>query len=124
MNRFVQLFFIFSVTTSFLTRPVLAEENAGAEIEVAHFETVQAEIMEVEELKEPPRSAIFMVKDLVSGKTLRFFADPYLSLIQSGGETIQAIDVLGGSKATIIYRKSEKRDIPEIVFAKISGSYY
>lgn len=103
---------------------VLAEEKVPQSAQVSQFETVEVEIMEVEELKEPLGSAVFTVKDLASGQTLRFFADPYLSLIQSGNQTIAAGDVLGGSKATIIYQKSEKRDIPEIIFAQISGSYY
>lgn len=108
----------------FTSVSVFAEGQASPNIQTDHFETVEAEIMEVEELKEPAGSAIFTVKDLASGKTLRFFADPYLSLIQSGGKTISAGDVLGGSKAAIIYRQSPERDTPEIIFAKINSSYY
>jgi len=85
---------------------------------------LEAEIMEVEELKEPKGSVIFTVKDLSSGATLRLFADPYTSLVQMGGSQKQAGDVLGGSKVTIIYRKSPDRDIPEIIFAKVTSSYY
>jgi hypothetical protein len=103
---------------------VFAVEETSPNAQSSQFETIEAEIMEVEELKEPLGSVIFTVKDLVSGQTFRFFADPYLSLIQSGGETVAAGDVLGGSKATIIYRQSPERDIPEIIFAQISGSYY
>ena len=85
---------------------------------------LNGEIMEVEELKEPKGSAIYTVKDLASGKMLKLFADPYRSLIQMGGAQKSAADVMGGSKVTIIYRKSPDRDIPEIVFAKVTSSYY
>lgn len=103
---------------------IFAEENTSQSGTPTDFKTIEAEILEVEELKEPLGSAIYTAKDLVSGQTMRFFVDPYLSLIQSAGQAVSAGDVLGGSKATIIYRQSQKRDIPEIVFALVSGSYY
>ena len=110
----------------FVFHPILvsAEEKAPSSPAVSDFKTIEAEIMEIEELKEPIGSAVYTVKDLASGKTLRFFVDPYVSLIQSGGQSVSAGDVVGGSKATIIYRESPERDVPEIVFAQISGSYY
>jgi hypothetical protein len=92
--------------------------------EESKFKTIEAEILEVEELKEPLGSAILTAKDLTSGETIRLFADPSLSLFQSGDEKLDPGDVLGGSKATIIYRESSKRDLPEIIFATVSGSYY
>ena len=104
--------------------PVSAEEKTPASPGVSDFKTIEAEIMEVEELKEPMGSAVYTVKDLASGQTLRFFVDPYASLIQSGGQSVLAGDVVGGSKATIIYRQSQERNMPEIIFAQISGSYY
>lgn len=88
------------------------------------FTKLDGEILEVEELKEPRGSAIFTIKDMASGKTLRLFADPHRSLIQIGGAPKPPADVLGGSKVRIIYRKSPGRDIPEIVFAKVASSYY
>ena len=104
--------------------PVFAEEKSSENTAASDFKTVEVEIMEVEELKEPLGSAVYTVKDLASGQTLRFFVDPHLSLIQSGGQAVSAGDVLGGSKATIIYRESAKRGMPEIIFALVSGSYY
>ena len=103
--------------------PVCAEE-IGTQVATGEFKTVEVEILEVEEVKEPYGGAIYTTKNLISGETLRFFADPYLSLIQSGTEKINATDVLGGCKATIIYSESSDPELPEIIFAKISNSYY
>jgi len=108
----------------FGSRQVFAEEIVSENPPASDFKTIEVEIMEVEELKEPLGGAIYTAKDLASGQTIRFFVDPYSSLIQSGGQAVSAGDVLGGSKATIIYRQSQKRDMPEIVFALVSGSYY
>lgn len=85
---------------------------------------LEGEILDTEELKEPLGAAVFTVKDFSSGRTFRLFADPYRSLIQLAGSTVSAGDVTSGGKATIIYRKDPKREIPEIIFAKISGTYY
>lgn len=85
---------------------------------------LEGEILEVEELREPIGSAIYTVKDLSSGRTLRLFAHPYRTLIQIGSLPTAVGNVLGGSKATIIYKRTPKRDIPEIVFAKVAGSFY
>ena len=103
---------------------IFAEENTSQNPPASDFKTIEVEIMEVEELKEPLGGAIYTAKDLASGQTIRFFVDPYSSLIQSGGQAVSAGDVLGGSKATIIYRESQKRGMPEIVFALVSGFYY
>ena len=115
-----------ATTITFCLVPILvfAEEEPTAAFSSGNFKTLEAEITEVEELKEPLRSAIYTVKDLATGQTLRLFADPYASLIQSGGKTVSAPDVTGGSKATIIYRESVDRDIPEIIFAQVRDSYY
>ncbi len=99
-------------------------EKKNATVPSGMLKKLEAEIMEAEELKEPKGSVIFTVKDLSSGATLRLFADPYTSLIQMGGSQKEVGDVLGGSKVTIIYRKSPDRDIPEIIFAKVTSSYY
>lgn len=85
---------------------------------------LEGEILEVEELKDPAGSAVYTVKDLSSGETLRLFVHPYRTLIQLGGSPTTAGNILGGSKAMIIYRHTPERDIPEIVFAKITGSFY
>lgn len=85
---------------------------------------LEGEIIEVEELKNPLGSAIYTVKDFSSGATIKLFADRYRALIQIGNETRLPGDVLGGSRATIIYQQSGDPEKPEIVFAKIASSYY
>ena len=85
---------------------------------------LNGEVLEVEELRDPEGAAIYTVKDLVSGKTVRLFADPYRSLIQMGDEIKSAADVLGGSKVTFIYRQVPDQDLPEVIFAKVTSSYY
>ena len=85
---------------------------------------LEAEILEVEELREPQGSAIYTVKDLSNGKTLQLFADPYRSVVHVGGVLTQVADVLGGGKATIVCRNTSEHNRPEIVFAKITSSYY
>lgn len=85
---------------------------------------LDAEILEVEELKEPLGNAIYTVKDLSSGLTLRLYADRHRSLIQMGDAVIAAADVLGGGKATIIYRQTGDGELPEVIFARVSNIYY
>ena len=84
---------------------------------------LKGEVLEVEELKEPLGSAIYTVKDLSSGATIKFLADKNRSLVKIGGVTKSTGDVLGGSKVTIIYQKSPTQNLPEIVFAKVTNSY-
>lgn len=107
----------------FLTVPSTLRAKSP-EVTKETLNRLDVEIIEVEELKEPHGSAIYMVKDLSSGETLRLYADPYRSLIQVGGKPHSAGDALGGSKATIICRKSQDQELAEIIFAKITSSYY
>ena len=115
---------LLAMTTIVQPVHIFAEEKVSQTPAISDFKTIDVEIMEVEELKEPAGSAIYTAKDLISGRTLRFFVDPYVSLIQSGGQSVSAGDVTGGSKATIIYRESSERNMSEVVFAQVSGSYY
>lgn len=84
---------------------------------------LKGEVLEVEELKEPLGSAIYTIKDLSSGVTIKMLADKYRSLVKIGDAAKPAGDVLGGSKVTIIYQKSPNQELPEIVFAKVTNSY-
>ena len=118
-----------SLILGFLSLVLLMNPSIGfAEEQVqkssATLKKLQAEILEVEELREPKGGAIYTVKDLSSGRTLRLFADPHRTLIQMGTSTRSASDILGGTRATIIYRQSPGKDLPEIVFAKVTSSYY
>ena len=85
---------------------------------------LRAEILEVEELKEPLGSAIYTVKDIVSGTTIRLYASVYSTVVRSGNEVIEAGDVSGGSRAVIIYKRARDQELPEVVFAQIINSYY
>ncbi len=98
---------------------VLAQESANN----PRLLQLKGEVLEVEELKEPLGSAIYTVKDLSSGATIKFLADKNRSLVKIGGVTKSTGDVLGGSKVTIIYQKSPDQNLPEIVFAKVTNSY-
>lgn len=84
---------------------------------------LKGEVMDVEELKEPLGSAIYTIKDLETGSTVKLYADPYRSLIKIGGATKSTGDVLGGSKVTIIYQKLPGQEMPEVVFAKVTNSF-
>lgn len=95
-----------------------------AQVQKSSFSKLDAEIMEVEELKEPYGAAIYTVKDLVTGQTLRLFVDPHRSLIQIGGKLAAAGDALGGSKVTVIYCKLPNQDMPEVIFARVNSSFY
>ena len=115
---------LFFISSLLFLNTHLAFSVKPAEQPKGLFVRLDAEIMEVEELNEPRGSAIYTVKDLSSGKTLRLFVDPYRSLIQIGGKPKSAGDALGGSKATIIYQKLLDKDMPEVIFAQVTSSYY
>ena len=85
---------------------------------------LKAEVLETEELKEPKGAAIYTVKDLSSGETRRFFAHPYRTLVRMGNESKLVGDVLGGSKVTLIYHASPGDELPELVFVRVTSSYY
>ena len=86
---------------------------------------MEAQIVEVELLKDPLGSAVYTVKNLSSGETVRLYADRYRTLVQVGGSPKKVADILGGEKATIVYRKpASTAEMPEIVFARVSESYY
>ena len=110
----------------FLLLIVVLSVHAGS---VSAYESAQplfklnGEVLEVEELKEPLGSAIYTIKDLTSGTTVKLLADRYRSLIKIGDAAKPAGDILGGSKVTIIYQKSADQKLPEIVFAKVTNSY-
>lgn len=97
--------------------PIFAAENTGSSLL-----KLNGEVLEVEELKEPLGSAIYTVKDLSSGATVKLLADKNRSLVKIGGVTQSAGDVLGGSKVVIIYQKTANQNLPEIVFAKVTNS--
>ena len=110
-------FLFLSVNFAFSAPPASSAQKSS-------LEKLDVEITEVEELKDPYGAAIYTVKDLGTGKVLRLFVDPRHSLIQLGGKVVAAGDALGGSKATIIYQKVPDKDMPEVVFARVSSSYY
>ena len=97
--------------------PMFAAENTNTSLA-----KLNGEVLEVEELKEPLGSAIYTVKDLSSGTTVKLLADKNRSLVKIGGVTQPAGDVLGGSKIIIIYQKTADQNLPEIVFAKVTNS--
>ncbi len=97
---------------------VMAQENVNPPLL-----QLKGEVLEVEELKEPLGSAIYTIKDLSSGATIKFLADKSRSLVKIGDVIKSASDVLGGSKVTIIYQKSPTQNLPEIIFAKVTNSY-
>lgn len=107
---------IFSICSALTAEPIAAQ---GEELQ-----KLNGEITEIEELNDPQGTAIYTVRDLSSGKTIRLFVDPHKSLIQMGGKSVAAGDALGGSKAIIIYQKSPGQEMPEVVFARVTSSYY
>lgn len=93
-------------------------QTPAAQLENRLF-SVECEILEVNELKEPPGSAIYKVKVFDTGETMDLFADRDRTLIVAGTEVKKAPDVLGGTKATLIYGDAKEQDLPVIVFAKV-----
>ena len=87
------------------------------------FIKLQGEILEAEELREPEGSAIYMVKDFSSGRTLKLFADPYRTSVQKGKDILSLSEVLPGSKVTLIYKKPASGQLPNVVYIKLIGSY-
>lgn len=86
---------------------------------------MEAQIVEVELLKNPLGSAVYTVKNLSSGETVQLYADRHRSLVQVGGLPKKVADLLGGEKATIVYRRpANNTEMAEIVFARVSESYY
>ena len=117
------IFSYFIFTALFSVQVASAESVKEANHEHLLYRKLNAEIVDVEELKEPLGSALYTVKDLSSGKTIKLYADVHRSLIQMGESIKSAGDVLGGSKATIIYQDSKASSTPEVVFAKVASSY-
>lgn len=118
MRKKIISFFVVFVALTLHMDSILAEE-------VSHppLLKLKGEVLEVEELKGPLGSAIYTIKDLSSGATIKLFADRYRSLVKINDAVKSAGDVMGGSKVTIIYQKSENQKLPEIVFAKVTNSY-
>lgn len=102
-----------------------AEESKSSlrEISGPQLLVIEGEIAEVEELKEPKGSALFRVKDFVSGELREIFVDLYRTSIRIGNEAKTPHDVLPGSKATVIYEHSKETDRLEAISVKIRGSY-
>lgn len=118
MNRKIAGCFIWLIGMALFGSISFAEE-----VQVTALAQLKGEVLEVEELKEPLGSAIYTVKDLSSGATIKFLADKRRSLIKIGDEIKTAGDVLGGNKVTIIYQKTADTKIPEIIFAKVTNAY-
>lgn len=118
MIKVMTTYFIILVAFTFHLASVSAEEMSNLPL----FK-LKGEVLEVEELKEPLGSAIYTIKDLSSGETVKLLADRYRSLIKINDAIKPAGDVLGGSKVIIIYQKSENQKMPEIVFAKVTNLY-
>ena len=117
------LVFTFLVLILFLNAsPSVAEDQTGKSGD--KLLKLEAEILEVEELKEPLGSAIYTVKDLSSNSIIQLYEDRYRTLVRIAGSQMAVADVFGGGKATIIYRDSGKGKLPEVVFARIANAYY
>lgn len=104
--------------------PSLVFAEKAIEKKSPELKKLEGEILEVEELKTPQRAAIYTIRDLASGVKHRFFAHPYRTVIQIGDEPRAVTDVVSGSKIMIIYRDSTDSDTPEIVFGKVTVTFY
>ncbi len=118
MKKLVSSFLFLFIVLS-LTPPVFGEK-----INEHKLMKLTGEILEVEELKEPLGNAIYTIKDLSSGATIKLLADVSRSTIKIGDSIKAANDMLGGSKVVVIYQKPTQAHMPEIVFAKVTSSPY
>ena len=100
---------------------VSAEEGGRGNL-AGELLTIEGEILEVDELKEPAGSAIYLVKNFATGETLKLFADAYRTVISAREKLKPVSEVLGGTKGTFLYRASDEQQMPVIVFAKVSDS--
>ncbi len=98
------------------------DERPAAAQPKSHLFSVDGEILEVNELRDPPGCAIYKVKIFGTGETMDLFADRDRTLILAGTETKKAPDVLGGTKATLIYGDEKEQDLPVIIFAKLAST--
>ena len=79
---------------------VSAEEGGRGNL-AGELLTIEGEILEVDELKEPAGSAIYLVKNFATGETLKLFADAYRSVVGHldrgtlGTRRAERIDLLG-----------------------------
>ena len=96
--------------------PVPVESPAGELV------TLEGEVLEVEELKEPAGDAIFSVKSFATGETTKLYADQYRSLIWAGEKSKPVTEVLGGAKGTFVCRPHPGKELPVIVFAKVADA--
>lgn len=103
--------------------PLQGWSETKSEVSVGAFAVLEGEIMDVERLKAPHQGAMVIVRDLITGKRIKFFAHPLRTTVIEAGRVTSIEDVLGGSKATLIYRESEGEDTPELVYLKAAGSY-
>jgi len=84
---------------------------------------LEGKIMDIEGLDEPDGKLILNVRDVLSEKVLRLSADPHRATVQ-GGDRMQSVrDLVSGSMATVIYRKSAEEELPELVYIKTASSY-
>lgn len=99
------------------TAPVPVQSAAAGELT-----TLEGEVLEAEELKEPAGNAVYLVKSFVTGETVKLYADQYRSLIWAGERSKPVTEVLGGAKGTFIYRTLPGKELPVIVFAKVADA--
>ncbi len=118
MNKRVIVSFLIFLAFTLNLASIFAVESANPPLL-----KLKGEVLEVEELKEPLGSAIYTIKDLSSGATVKLLADRFRSLVKINDTLKSAGDVLGGSKVTIIYQRSQDQNLPEIIFAKVTNSY-
>jgi hypothetical protein len=120
MKRACSMVFVFAIA---VVQPVIGLTENTVQIQKGFFSVLEGEILDVEESKEPEGSAILVIRDDFSGKTQRFLADPYRSTIQVRGVIKSISDVLGGSKATMIYQDGRSGKAPEVVYLKVMDTY-
>ena len=102
---------------------VFSADDAPATVQPSnHLSFVEGEIIEVNGLKDALGSAVYKIRIYETGETMELFADRDRSLILAGEEIKEAPDILGGAKATIIYGEIKERDLPVIVFARITST--
>ncbi|OGX03147.1 MAG: hypothetical protein A3G87_07220 [Omnitrophica bacterium RIFCSPLOWO2_12_FULL_50_11] len=117
-------FFFFVIVFSFcFTLPTTGSAQEETNLERGEFLVLEGKIMDIEELDEPDGKLILNVRDVLSEKVLRLSADSHRATVQ-GGDRMQSVrDLVSGSMATIIYRKSAEEELPELVYIKTASSY-
>jgi hypothetical protein len=112
------------VSMAFVVLAVCGRAQSAQAVEsIAPFTAFKGEVLEVNRISGTEGKAMIKFRDLETGKTLTAYVDPALTVTVIHGEVMDPLDVMGGSRADVMYRRDPERNQLVLTFVDVFASF-